>query len=176
MINFKKGSALSLHQVNYVGSPTTTVTAGQVVRVTQTGSGYATVTPGNLTDRNNATTLLGFAINSSTQGDSIESGKVGVFALDGGSVIETDQFDATSLPPATVTAGTPVTAGTDGLVYAWSSGNKVIGWVEGVRSIPGKENQTTTTTLTDPVTGNSRTRTFSYQPTNITVLGIKLAS
>jgi hypothetical protein len=174
MINFKKGPALSLHQVNYVGNVSGTVIAGQIVRVEQQGSGIATVTAGN-TATTNTESLLGFAINSSTAGDSIESGKVGVFALDGASVIETDQVDS-GINLSTIAAGTALTAGTDGKVKDWNTGDRLIGWVEGVRTIPGKENQTATVTLTDPVTGASRTRGFSYQPANVTVLAIKLAS
>ena len=174
MINFKKGPALSLHQVNYVGNASGTITAGQIVRVEQTGTGAAVVTAGN-TATNNLESLLGFAINSSSSGDVIESGKIGVYALDGASVVETDQVDS-GLNLATVTAGQALTAGTDGKVKDWTSGDRLIGWVEGVRTIPGKENQTASTTLTDPATGVQRTRTFSYQPATVTVLGIKLAS
>jgi hypothetical protein len=175
MINFKKGPALSLHQVNYVGSPATIdIVAGMLVRVSQTGTGGTTVTKGNvsLTD---ATTLLGFAINSAATGDAIESGKIGVFALDGASVIETDQVES-SINLATVTAGTPLTATTTGTLQPWTSGQRLIGWVEGVRTLPGKENQSTSVTLTDPVTGTTRSRTFSYQPASVTVLAVKLAS
>jgi hypothetical protein len=176
MINFKKGPALSLHQVNYVGSPATSdITAGMIVRVTQTGSGNTTVTKGNAT-LNDSTTLLGFAINSAGMGDAIESGKIGVYALDGGSVIETDQIES-SINLNTIAAGTPLTASANsGLVAQWATGNRLIGWVEGVRALPGKENQTTTVTLTDPVTGATRTRSFSYQPNSVNVLAIKLAS
>jgi len=103
MINFKKGSALSLHQTNYVAPVgPESITAGMVVRISaadglayrgfSNGSG-GTITSGlgNLASG----AVYGIAINSSTSGDVIESGKIGIYALDGATVIETDQYTGT---------------------------------------------------------------------------------
>ena len=105
MINFKKGPALSLHQTNYVaGVGPESITAGMVVRIGTDGLAYrgfsnGAATPaaiasgaGNLGSNG----IYGVAINSSVSGDVIEAGKIGVYALDGATVIETDQFDATN--------------------------------------------------------------------------------
>ena len=103
MINFKKGPALSLHQVNYVAPiGPESITAGMVVRISaadglayrgfSNGSGSA-ITAG--TGQYGSGAVYGIAINSSTSGDVIESGKIGVYALDGATVLETDQYVGT---------------------------------------------------------------------------------
>lgn len=181
MINFKKGPALSLQQVNYVGkpdasdtTPSTGIVAGMVVRV-NTDSTIGTGSTGTLANDRKA--LFGFAINNQSSGDVIESGVIGVYALDGASVIETDQVDQ-DITASNFPIGQPLSMNANGQVTARDSGNsnakidastftgKIIGYVEGIRSLPGKQN--TTTTL-------STGRSFTYQ-SPVTVLGVKLAS
>lgn len=144
MINFKKGPALSLHQVNYIGSAKTDegVVAGMVVRVVQSG-GATEVVRG--TDDNTSTGYLyGFAINSQDSGDVIESGKIGVYALDGASVIETDQFSGSA---SSYTVGSLVSVyeaeapdANAGKIKLAGAGERAIGQVEGVRDLPGITN------------------------------------
>jgi hypothetical protein len=103
MINFKKGPALSLHQTNYVAPVgPESITAGMVVRISgadglayrgfSNGSG-GTITAGAGNYGSGA--IYGIAINSSTSGDVIESGKIGIYALDGATALETDQYTGT---------------------------------------------------------------------------------
>lgn len=155
MINFKKGPALSLHQTNYVAPVgPETITAGMVVRISganglayrgfSNGSG-GTITAGlgNLA----AGGIYGIAINSSTSGDSIESGKIGIYALDGATVLETDQYTGTP------TVGQYVTTNKDGVLVALTDASaavadsttandptsKIIGQVvEGVHTLENK--------------------------------------
>lgn len=179
MINFKKGPALSLQQVNYVGkpdstdtTPTTGIVAGMVVRVNPNTT-IGTGSTGTLaTDRN---TLFGFAINNQSSGDVIESGVIGVYALDGASVIETDQTAGVTISASNFPIGQALTMDTAGQVIAKVSETfidsdtfqgKIIGYVEGIRNLPGKQN--TTVTL-------STGRSFTHQ-SPVTVLGVKLAS
>lgn len=164
MINFKKGPALSLHQVNYVGKPGAGegIVAGMVVRF-EAGvwkKGAATTTAA-------IDAQYGFAINSQDAGDVIEAGAIGVYALDGMSVIETDQVEGDI---TTYTVGAPVSVFTNGKVKkvevtdnAAETTDKIIGYVEGIRELPGRAVETT-------IDG----RKFTY-PSNTKVLGIKLA-
>lgn len=166
MINFKKGPALSLHQVNYVGKPASGegIVAGMVVRYDAASSTWkkgASASPAPIDAQ------YGFAINSQDAGDVIEAGAIGVYALDGMSVIETDQFAGVI---GDYIVGAPVSVGTDGKIktVTVSSNNpattdRIIGYVEGTRALPGRAASTT-------IDG----RTFTY-PSNTTVLGIKLA-
>ena len=87
MINVKKGSAHSLAQSDFIGTQGVAVTAGAIV-FKDTDGGIKPVTLA-LSATNGR---VGFAIQDSTQGDVISSGKLGVYGLDGNSVIETDQF------------------------------------------------------------------------------------
>ena len=139
MINFKKGPALSLHQVNYIGAAKANegVVAGMVVTIN--GSGEV-VKPTINDDARDKEILLGFAINNQSAGDVIESGKIGVYALDGASVIETDQTEnavtAVNYPVGTLLS---VKTGTGQVcTVANNYTGKIIGQVEGVRTIPGK--------------------------------------
>jgi hypothetical protein len=185
MINFKKGPALSLHQVNYVGkpdlsdnTPSTGIVAGMVVRVNTDGTIGTGSTGTPATDKSR---LFGFAINSQSSGDVIEAGVIGVYALDGASVIETDQFEgsigayAIGQVLTTNTAGqvTNIDPATTSLINPASFTGKVIGWVEGTRTLPGKSSSTAS--LTNQVTNTATGRSFTYQ-TDATVLGVKLAS
>ena len=165
MINFKKGPALSLHQVNYVGAPEagSEIQAGMVVRVHTDG----TIKKGASSATAPVDALYGFAINNYNAGDAVEAGKIGVYALDGMSVVETDQT-AQTITPTNYPIGKALSVGTDGLVKAVETNytGKIIGWVEGIRTIPGQAN--TRTTL-------SSGREFTY-PSSTAVLGVKLAS
>ncbi len=135
MINFKKGPALSLHQVNYIGAAKADegVVAGMIVRLED-----GEVVKGASDSPAPKDALYGFAINSQDAGDVIESGKIGVYALDGASVIETDQYVGESSSytvGALVTAADGVNAGK--IKLSEDSDDKIIGQVEGDRTIPG---------------------------------------
>jgi hypothetical protein len=173
MINFKKGPALSLHQVNYVGKPdldnipATGIVAGMVVRVTD--AGVAVGSTGNTTT--DKETLFGFAINNQNSGDVIEAGVIGVYALDGASVIETDQLGEAYND---YEIGKPLSTNEDGEIIqvAHNYAGKIIGYVEGKRDLPGKGSSTVS--LTNQVTGAATGRSFTYQ-TPVKVVAVKLA-
>lgn len=139
MINFKKGPALSLHQVNYIGKAKSGegVVAGMVVQIdATTGEVVKPTIAGSVADK---AKLFGFAINNQDSGDVIESNAIGVYALDGASVVETDQvvgtIDAGTYPVGTLLK---VQTGTGKLEAAATNyDGKIIGQVEGIRSIPG---------------------------------------
>jgi hypothetical protein len=136
MINFKKGPALSLGQSDKVAKVASNsgIEAGHLVRIDAT---TGLVTKGASATPNDD--LLGFAINDATAGDVLESGKMGVFLLDGGSVIETDKTAAT-ITNANYAVGAPLKAGTDGTVAVGTPGtDRIIGYVEGIRSLPSVE-------------------------------------
>lgn len=178
MINFKKGPALSLHQVNYVAAPGNAVTgieAGHVVRIEADGKVYKGAATGAPTGQWNPDAIFGFAINNQSAGDVIESGKIGVYALDGASVIETDKFTGSA---SSYVPGKYVGANTDGTIMIINAAGgiddtdttntlstidtpKIIGQVvEASRTLPGK--------VTSTVNG------VQYQ-TDATVVCIKLA-
>ena len=90
MINVRKGTAHSLAQTDFTGAAKTdeAVVAGMLV---------AKDTSVDIVKLTTLTTAaeagqVGFALTNQAEGDSIESGLIGVYALDGNSVIETDQF------------------------------------------------------------------------------------
>jgi len=166
MINFKKGPALSLHQVNYLGKAKTNegIVAGMVVTINGSGQVVKPTIADSAVDKD---LLLGFAINNQASGDVIESGVIGVYALDGSSVIETDQtehaINATNYPIGTRLS--VVTATGAVCTVANNYTGQIIGQVEGIRTIPG-----TLQTLSDN-NGNP----YKVQlPT--TVLAVKLSS
>lgn len=166
MINFKKGPAFSLHQVNYIGKAKKDegVVAGMVVTINSSGQVVKPTIAGTAADN---ALLLGFAINNQSAGDVIESGVIGVYALDGASVIETDQCTGT-IDAATYPIGSlvKVQTGTGKVTPAANDyAYKVVGQVEGIRTIPGNIQ-----TLSDN-NGND----FKVQGTT-TVLAIKLMS
>lgn len=138
MINFKKGPALSLHQVNFVAAAVAgqAIEAGHVVRLNN-NAGVTEVLKGAAASPADPDAIYGFAINNQTDGDVIESGKIGVFALDGASVVETDKAAAT-INLTNYPLGAPLSVNTSGEVKVATSTDKVIGNVEGVRSLPGK--------------------------------------
>ena len=88
-INVRKGSAHSLTQTDFVG----TIKSGEGVDaghlVMKNSNGEIVKAPTNWSANDG---LIGFAITSQAEGDAIASGKIGVYALDGGSVIETSYF------------------------------------------------------------------------------------
>ena len=134
-INFKKGPALTLGQTDKVApvDAGSGIIAGNVVRIHAT-TGKATLGSSASTSTSD---LLGFAINTATDGDVLESGKLGVFLLDGSSVVELDSACVTgTINNSTFNNGAPVAAGTDGKVKAASGSDRVIGYVEGIRSLP----------------------------------------
>ena len=155
MINFKKGPALSLHQVNYVAPvPSgTVVEAGMVVRIDSSTGNVA------LTKAGNANATWGFAINSSTSGDVIEAGKLGVYALDGATVLETDQY----LTSDTFTPGVSVYSNGDGKLTVTAGSERVIGQV--VENVHTLENKKTST---------GANGIYNFQ-TSVNVISIKLA-
>jgi len=133
-INFKKGPALSLGQSDKVAAASGNIVAGQVVRVRSNG-GVVEALAGASASPAPSSDLLGFAINDSTDGDVIASGKVGVFLLDGITVLETDQTDA-AINLTNYPIGSRLTATTGGLVKVAGATDYVIGQVEGVRNLP----------------------------------------
>jgi hypothetical protein len=182
MINFKKGPALSLHQTNYVATPAETITAGMVVRISSADGkaykGFSDGSGGTIAgiSANASGNIFGFAINSSTSGDVIESGKIGIYALDGATALETDQYVGTP------TVGQYVTTNKDGALVAITDASvavndstttgaavdtpRIIGQViEGVHTLENKG--TTTSTLPSG-------KSFQYQ-TAVNVITIKLA-
>lgn len=169
MINVKKGSAHSLQQTDKVGLAKASegVVAGMVCRINASNE----VVKGS-TDAAAADDLLGFAINNQTDGDVIESGKISLYLLDGSSVIETDQSTAAiNTTNYVVGARVAAIAGT-GMVRPWETGDRVIGYVEGVRDLPG--NPSVSQAYLD-LAGNSKTKTQATQKM-IKVVAIKLAA
>lgn len=137
MINFKKGPGLSLGQSDKVAklAASQAIEAGHVVRI---DSVTGMVTKGASATPNDD--LLGFAINNGTDGDVVESGKMGVYLLDGASVIETDKA-ALAITSANYPIGTPLKADENtGAVSTGTVGtHRIIGFVEGIRSLPSVE-------------------------------------
>lgn len=89
MINVRKGPAHGLSQTDFVGDLTADegVVAGMLVRKGANGAITKVTTLTTAAESG----LVGFAVTNQSEGDAIESGKIGAYALDGGSVIETDQ-------------------------------------------------------------------------------------
>ena len=161
MINIKKGAAHSLEQTDKTGNAKANegVEAGMLVRVDSTGD----VVKGPSSQSGALDELLGFAINNQTDGDVVESGKIGIYLLDGGSVIETDQSD-TTINASNYVIGARVAPDPThlGKVRPWESGDRVIGYVEGIRTLP-----------TTPAVPASITADPAWPTTSM--LGIKLA-
>lgn len=172
MINIKKGTAHTLQQSDKLANAKTgeAVVAGMVVHLDSSGDCIKGVTGSSTSYGIND--LMGFAINSQTDGDSIESGKIGFIMLDGNSVIETDQA-AAAITAANYPVGTALTGtGTAGTVTTATAGDATVGYVEGIRTLPVEEQLTQNYKDRNGVT---RTNT-SYQPTTRALLGIKLAT
>lgn len=155
MINVKKGTAHSLQQSDLRGTATANIAAGMLCYISSTGATTATpaTTYSNLGPR-------GFALNSSGDGDVIESGKIALYSLDGNSIIETDMVDLTGDSTTAISLtdyplGTPIYASqaAAGKVSKLATGTPgaVIGWVEGVRFL-----QNATPYTISPLGGTSK--------------------
>lgn len=141
MINVKKGTAHSLQQSDFIGEAKANeaVVAGMLVLEDANGDivkagATASATP---TDAVNVA-KYGFAINTQADGDVIESGKIGAYALDGNSVIETDQV-AETINASNFPVGEPIIPDVTatGLVRSYAANGKVIGYADGIRTIRG---------------------------------------
>lgn len=140
MINIRKGQAHSLQQSARVGATVASegVVAGMLVKYDPTANSNA----GGIKKVSSATDagLLGFAVNNQTDGDVIASGKLGLYMLDGASVVESDQIQTSPTVAATVAAiGNFVipstTAGKFNIVTSVTT-ERVIGKVYDVRTLP----------------------------------------
>lgn len=148
MINVKKGTAHSLAQSDFIGLAKSGEAVKQGMLVYRNSSGEivkaGAAASATLTDAVNAS-RYGFALSAqadevsgASEGDVLESGKVGVYGLDGNSVIETDQT------AATITAGNypdgsfviPDATAT-GKVRTYVANGKIIGTVDGIRTLRG---------------------------------------
>lgn len=139
MINVRKGSHHSLGQTDFVGAAKTNeaVVQGQLVEKDANGdivkiAKLDNATRGSATNKIGLQKLIGFALTNQNEGDAIASGKIGVYALDGSSVIETDKYTGT----VTISdIGNPVvqdsSSGTNGnvCVVAAETTERIIGWV-----------------------------------------------
>lgn len=169
MINFKKGNGHSLKQTDKLGNAKVGegVVAGMVVHVDSNGD---VIKGGNA-----ATNLLGFAANDQTDSDVIESGKIGMIMLDGNTVIETDQVTITTGSTINFTdfpIGAAVTYdSTTGNVIKVASTERVLGYVEGIRTLPNTVNVTQSY---KNIAGTTLSNTVATQKF-VNVLGIKLA-
>lgn len=171
MINIKKGTGLTLAQVSKVGN----AKAGEAVVAGMAVHFGITSDDGNVLKGGIAAGLVGLAINNQTDGDVIESGKIGVYLLDGASVIETDQVydtvNATNFP-----VGAAVYALDNGLLSKTDTdSNKQIGVVEGIRDLPANGN------VSINAASNGLTPVVNYGGVNkvqgiVTVLGVKLGA
>jgi hypothetical protein len=131
MINIRKGQGHSLLQTDLVLPVTSgvTVVAGMVVSANSSG----TIQLGG-----SNSSLFGFAVNSSTDSDVLAAGCIGLLLLDGDTVVETDQvYDA--ITAGNFPLGAPVYAqtGNTGLVTMTGTVTKVLGYVYGIRQLPG---------------------------------------
>jgi len=170
MINIKKGTGLTLAQTSKVGNAKAGegIVAGMVVNFGITSD------DGNVLKGSSATTLVGLAINNQTDGDVIESGKIGVYLLDGASVVETDQ-SALTINSTNYPVGSAVYALTSGLVTNVNTVAKLIGTVEGIRDLPaplGVSINAASNGLTPVLNAGGAVKVQS----TVTVLGIKLAA
>ena len=132
MINARKGPAHSLGQTDFIGSlyASEGVVAGMLVYKTTAGEIRKVATIGS-TDAQ-----VGFAVTNQDEGDAIESNKIGAYALDGGSVIETDQFTGTYTASD---VGKPVIySGTAGKVKAVASSTLATGGANVGAKVVGK--------------------------------------
>ena len=93
MINVRKGTGHSLAQTDFTGNAKANeaVVAGMLVAKDTSGDIVKLTTLTTAADAGQ----VGFAITNQDEGDAIESGRIGVYALDGGTVVETDQFTGT---------------------------------------------------------------------------------
>lgn len=131
MINVRKGNAHSLAQTDFVGTTLAdeAVVAGMLVVKNSSGQIVQAGTLATSADVG----LIGFAVTNQSEGDAIESGKLGAYALDGSSVIETDQVTNTLSGLTGADVGKAVISGDNGQVTVVAHGdvdaNRVIGTV-----------------------------------------------
>lgn len=178
MINIKKGTAHSLQQTDAVAKVVANegVVAGMVVHIDPTAnSNTGGVKKSTSTTAVSATgAAIGFAANDQTDGDVIESGKLGVYLLDGGSIIESDQYvSGLTLTEVALLGKKAVTSATAGKFdiaatetamdaeIASTPTLRILGTVVSVRTIPTVEVPATASTLGWPTA---------------TVIGIKLGA
>jgi predicted RecA/RadA family phage recombinase len=170
-LNIKKGIAHSLQQSDKLGNAKAgeAVVAGMLVHIDSNGDIIKGVSGSSGTFA--VGDLVGFAIQNQTDGDVIESGKLGYYVIDGNSVLETDQAAAT-INAANYPVGTALTGnGVTGAVKTAAAGDRVIGYVEGIRTLPVEASLTQNY---QNVAGATKTNT-SFQPSTKAFLGIKLA-
>lgn len=181
MINIKKGTGLSLQQSDAVLTLTANedIKAGMVVATTSAGAAIKSI-------QTTGDKLVGFALGNQEDTDVIDAGKIAVIRLDGHSVIETDQafetINSTNFP-----LGGPVyayTAGSTALSLGkvgganQGSGNTLVGYVEGIRTVPAAKPTTLTPAVSHKYVDRSGTEITPAAvnmgwPT-VTVVGIKL--
>jgi hypothetical protein len=138
-INFKKGPALSLGQADKVATlaASQSVIAGQVVRVKPDGTAALGVSGTPADD------LVGFSLNTYStstglgDGDAVATGSVGIHLVSGDTVLEVDQDGAAStINTSNYAIGKLLYANTDGKLTTTSTNAKLVGVVEGIRSLP----------------------------------------
>lgn len=136
-INIKKGTAHTLLQSDSLGLIKTSeaVVAGMVVYIPGAGGDLGKVLKG--CSASPSDDKIGFALNDQSDGDVIESGKIGVLSLDGNSVIESDQ-SAVTINATNYPLGAPVypTTANTGTFTNVNTVNRVIGYVDGIRALP----------------------------------------
>ena len=123
-INVRKGTHHSLAQSDFTGALKASegVVAGMLVYKNSSGE-IEKVESATAADL-----LVGFAVTNQDEGDAIESNKIGVYSLDGASVVETDQVtdDLSALTGADV--GKPVIySGTAGKVKVVAKSTLAVG-------------------------------------------------
>ena len=171
MINLKKGPAHSLLQTDKVGNAKSgeAVVAGYVVRLDSSGD----IVKGP-TNAAAADDMLGFALNNQTDGDVVNSGTIAYLLLDGASVVEVDQacvqgtINASNFVTGARVAADPSNLGK---VRPWESGDRVLGYVEGIRNLPSASSVSQNY---KNVAGTTKTNTSNVQQ-SVAFLGIKLA-
>lgn len=148
MIQVKKGTAHSMAQSDRVGPVVANegVVAGMLV-IYDTTANTATGGIKKATSTNVGggaalgTVLCGFALRNQSDGDVVESGKLGFYQLDGNSVIGTDQYTNTSVSTSDIgkRVVTSATAGKVTVIDAtatFATGVRIVGIVDNVRSVP----------------------------------------
>ena len=174
MINIVKGTAHSLAQSDITGTVYSAAATGQVTA----GMCVGIDTSGYVLKATSSVACLGFAINNYTDGDVIESGKVGIYMLDGNSVIETDQYTVGTAAPAVGGLVYADVNGGTGKITDASSSNKVIGTFLGAGSLPAAEPSTLTPATTYTYTNRAGTTITPTAPKmgwkNVTTWIVKL--
>jgi hypothetical protein len=142
MLQIIKGTGHSLAQTDFIGNVKAAeidsnaplgIVAGMLVQKEQTTGDVTKIdTYINATETYG---LVGFAITNQVEGDAIASGKIGVLALDGGTVIGTDQYTGTvtsaDIGKAVVADGSGTTAKGKVKVVTWANADtsRIVGTV-----------------------------------------------